>query len=242
MLVEDDLRRRTCPVLSDGTQLRELIDFEQRTVSLRVLDDPEIFRLELDRIFARSWCAVAHESEIPDNGDFVLRYIGLDPVIVTRGTRGEVSVLLNSCSHRGMEVCSADFGNAKRFMCPYHGWSFDTSGKLLGAPLEKRVYGADWDKDAYGLTKAHVTVRSGLIFASFDPSPPPRNAGHRGAVLLPSYVPRQVPVLRFDPGQPDRHCDEAGVPGHEAARIRRRSGNRAEGGNRADASPGADDP
>src|SRR5271170_5517310 len=158
---------RTGPTLADGIPLRNLIDFNKREVALRVLSDPEIYRLELKRIFARSWIALGHVAEIPNVGDFVKRAIGEDQVIVTRGRDGEVSVLLNACSHRGMEICWADQGNQASFKCPYHGWVFDHAGNLLGAPFEKEMYG-DWDKSQYGLRKARVGLFYGRIFANFD--------------------------------------------------------------------------
>jgi nitrite reductase/ring-hydroxylating ferredoxin subunit len=170
MLTERDLVSRTGPVLSDGTTLRELIDFDRREVSMRVLHDPDIHRLELKRIWARSWVGVAHEAEIPNPGDFVLRSIGEDPVIVTRDADGEIYILLNVCAHRGMEVCWADEGNARSFKCPYHGWVFESSGNLLGAPFEQEMYG-DWDKSGYGLRRARVGVHRGQIFGNFDLEP-----------------------------------------------------------------------
>jgi len=66
-------------------------------------------------------------------------------------------------------VCRADEGNAGSFKCPYHGWAYDGSGNLLGAPLEKEMYG-DWDKSRYGLRRARVEVRAGIVFASFGAS------------------------------------------------------------------------
>jgi phenylpropionate dioxygenase-like ring-hydroxylating dioxygenase large terminal subunit len=99
----------------------------------------------------------------------VLRHIGEDAVIVTRTPDGDVSVVLNVCAHRGFELCWADEGNAASFKCPYHGWAFDGSGNLLGAPLEKEMYG-DWDKSQYGLRRARVEVRAGIVFATFDTS------------------------------------------------------------------------
>src|SRR5271156_3204297 len=162
------IETRPGPTLSDGVRLRDLIDFNKREVALRVLSDPEIYRLELKRIFARSWIALGHVAEIPNAGDYVRRAIGQDQVIVTRGRDGEVSVLLNACSHRGMEICWADQGNQASFKCPYHGWVFDHAGNLLGAPFEKEMYG-DWDKGQYGLAKAQVAIRHGVIFGSFKP-------------------------------------------------------------------------
>jgi phenylpropionate dioxygenase-like ring-hydroxylating dioxygenase large terminal subunit len=167
-----DLRKGAGPVLADGTTLRELVDPVRREVLMRVLTDPEIYRLELKRIHGRSWVGLAHVNEIPNAGDFVLRHIGEDPVIVTRRNDGEFSVLLNVCAHRGMEVCWADAGNQSQFKCPYHGWVFSDSGKLLGAPFEQEMYG-DWDKSQFGLRTARVEVRSGFVYATFGADTPP---------------------------------------------------------------------
>jgi phenylpropionate dioxygenase-like ring-hydroxylating dioxygenase large terminal subunit len=168
-LTRDALESRTGPVLRDGSTVRDLIDLDRREVKMRVLSDPEIYRLELEHLYARAWVGLAHVSEIPAAGDFVLRHIGEDAVIVTRTPDGDVSVVLNVCAHRGFELCWADEGNAASFKCPYHGWAFDGSGNLLGAPLEKEMYG-DWDKSQYGLRRARVEVRAGIVFATFDTS------------------------------------------------------------------------
>ena len=169
MLTEKDLKSRVGPILSDGTLVRDLIDLERREVSLRVFNDPEIHELELDRIFGRAWNLVGHVAEIPKPGDYVQRYIGEDAVIVIRDEDGEVNILLNACSHRGMEITRAEEGNQCMFTCPYHGWVFDSKGKLQGAPYERFMYG-DWDKseERLGLLRARVGVQSGLIFGNFD--------------------------------------------------------------------------
>jgi len=167
----EHLAGRTSPILSDGITLGDLIDFDNREVSMRVLRDPEIHRLELKRIFARSWVSLGHEGEIPLVGDFVTRYIGEDQVIVTRAKDGSVQVLLNVCAHRGMQVCWADEGNRSTFKCPYHGWAYDSTGALIGAPVEAEMYG-DWDKSTLGLRKPKVALLHGRIFANFDPHAP----------------------------------------------------------------------
>ena len=169
MLTEKELKTRVGPILSDGTLVRDLIDLERREVSLRVLNDPEIHELELDRIFGRAWNLVGHVAEIPKPGDYVQRYIGEDAVIVVRHEAGGVNILLNACSHRGMEVTRAEEGNQRNFTCPYHGWVFDTKGDLQGVPYERFMYG-DWDKseERFGLLRARVGIQSGLIFGNFD--------------------------------------------------------------------------
>lgn len=167
-LHERNLAKRASPILSDGTALSGLFNLDKREVKMRVLNDPEIHRLELTHIFARSWVIVGHVSEIPNAGDFVKRSIGQDQVIVTRARDGSVNILLNACAHRGMEICWADQGNQASFKCPYHGWVFDHSGNLLGAPFEKEMYG-NWNKKEFGLQKAHVAVKHGVIFGAFYP-------------------------------------------------------------------------
>src|SRR5687768_161483 len=111
MLIEP----RLDSTLSDGTTIDELVSIEDQHVTARVMSDPEIYSLELERIFDREWLFVAHQSEIPSPGDFVTRHMGEDPVIVTRGDDGTVRVLLNVCSHRGTQVCRVDSGNETTF-------------------------------------------------------------------------------------------------------------------------------
>src|SRR5580765_5093160 len=86
--------------------------------------EPELFDAEMERIFERGWVYVAHESEIANPGEFRTSVIGTQPVVVTRGTDGQVNVLLNRCRHRGSIVCRDETGRSSRFQCPYHGWTY----------------------------------------------------------------------------------------------------------------------
>lgn len=151
----------------------KLVDAEIGTVERKIFWDPEIYQVELERIFARSWLFVAHESQIPHPGDFVTTYMGEDSVIVARGGKSEINVFLNSCPHRGNRVCFADSGQARAFTCNYHGWAFGLNGALRKMPkmgLYKDTAGfdlADW-----GLKPARVESFCGLVFANFDPQAP----------------------------------------------------------------------
>src|SRR5580704_13576327 len=78
------------PTLSDGTRIEDLINVQTREVSMRLLSDHEIYRLEMDRIFAKTWLLLGHETEIPNSGDFVVRDMGEDQVIVSRDRKGDV--------------------------------------------------------------------------------------------------------------------------------------------------------
>src|SRR6266545_1489533 len=99
--------------------LAELVDTEAGIVMPHIFIDPEIHRLELERVFARSWLFIAHESEIPKPGDFVARVMGTDNVIAARASDGAIRVMLNACRHRGRRVCLTDMGKTTQFKCPY---------------------------------------------------------------------------------------------------------------------------
>ena len=153
------------PILSDGTPVADLIDVKNKEVALRLFSDPEVYRYELQYLFARAWQIIAHESEIPEAGDFVLRSIAQDSVIVCRDRNGAIGVMLNVCPHRGMQVCRSEAGNATNFRCPYHGWVFGQEGSMLGAPFERDMYSEGIDKTRLGLRRARVQTYAGIVFA-----------------------------------------------------------------------------
>ena len=144
-------------------------DLEQGLLPVRVFNNQQIYDLELRRIFARSWVFIGHESEIPNPGDFAARYIGDDPFIFVRGNDGIIRVLLNSCRHRGAQVCRTEVGNAKSFTCPFHGWSYKNNGELDGVPAKREGY-RELNLSQWGLFAApKVASYCGLVFANLDP-------------------------------------------------------------------------
>jgi phenylpropionate dioxygenase-like ring-hydroxylating dioxygenase large terminal subunit len=172
-LLEPEVRRGAGPVLHDGTAFDDLVDREHYEVSMRVLSDPEVYQHELEHLFAKMWNLVGHESEIPESGDYVMRYIGEDPIIVTRDGKGEIHAMLNVCTHRGMMVCRAEGGKGTQFKCPYHGWTFSNTGRFLGSPIAKeQMHGNVRSKEELGLKKARVDSYAGMIFATFNEDGP----------------------------------------------------------------------
>ncbi len=146
----------------------ELVKPDQVHTSL--YRDEAIFDEEQQRIFEKTWIWVAHESELPNPGDFITTYVGLKPVIVNRDKKGVVRVMLNKCRHRGATVCEAKKGNAPGFLCPYHAWTYSQDGALRGMPLPKGY--KDFDKSDYGLIQLRVESYNGLIFATFNEEAP----------------------------------------------------------------------
>lgn len=146
-------------------------DLEVGLLPLKVYNDAELYRLELERIFARSWVFVGHESEIPKPGDFVARTIGDDPFVLIRGDDGKIRLLFDSCSHRGAQLCRAERGNASAFRCPYHGWTYDNAGALIGVPQSATAFKA-LDRREWGMIPApELDSYEGLIFASLTARP-----------------------------------------------------------------------
>lgn len=142
---------------------------------------PQIFDREMQYLFGRTWVYVGHESEIPRNNDFVTRTIGRRPVIMTRDKDGGINVIINRCTHRGALICREQRGNAARFSCGYHAWTFANTGRCIGVPL-KHAYGPDFHPSQVDLHRpARVANYRGFVFAAMTEHVPSIEAHLAGA-------------------------------------------------------------
>lgn len=139
-------------------------------VNRRAFTDPECLAEERRRIFDKCWIYVGHESEVPHTGDFRSRNVVRRPLILVRGDDGAVRVLLNTCTHRGAMVCRQKSGNANTFQCPYHAWTFNNRGSLVGVPGEDSYSEAFKREDLALAPPPKVDSYRGFIFACFDPA------------------------------------------------------------------------
>ena len=131
-----------------------------------VYADPAIFDLEMERVFGRAWLVLGHESQVKSPGDYFTTRMGREPVIVVREDGGDIGVLVNRCAHRGSMVCAEGRGRVERFVCPYHGWSYDRAGVLQAVPFSS---GYEKGKLPFGLKAVpRVSVYRGFIFASLS--------------------------------------------------------------------------
>ena len=136
------------------------------------LVSPAVLEREQRAIFDKCWIYVGHGSELAKPGDFRTRHVAGRPVIFCRGRGGEVRALLNSCRHRGAIVCREREGNARQFMCMYHGWTYDPDGLLKGVPGDA-AYGPAFDKAKLGLVPVpRLEHYRDFYFACFDPQAP----------------------------------------------------------------------
>lgn len=156
-----------------ATQTYNVIDFDRGKLDRSIFSDDQIYLEELEKIFGRSWLFIGHETLIPNPNDFFLTYMGEDPVILTRDGKGNIHAFLNMCRHRGNRIVRADDGNAKNFMCAYHGWTFSNEGKLVSVPGLQEAYYGELDVDNLGLVPvAQLDTYAGLIFATWAEDAP----------------------------------------------------------------------
>jgi len=129
-----------------------------------------IFEREKEKIFKKDWLAVARVEEIENAGDYMTFDIVGEPIIVARNNDGEINAFYNVCVHRGTEVAAGN-GNRKIFSCPYHAWTYDLSGRLVGAAYMDDVNNFDFDNCR--LQPVRSGVWQGWIFVNFDPGAEP---------------------------------------------------------------------
>ena len=147
--------------------LAKLVEADR--VHRSVYVDPALFDLEMERVFGRAWLVLGHESQVKAPGDYFTTRMGREPVVVIRKDDREIAVLVNRCAHRGTTVCAEGRGNTERFVCPYHGWSYDRGGELKSAP-----YASGYSKEVLAGLKLKAVPRvenyRGFLFASLAPS------------------------------------------------------------------------
>ena len=124
--------------------------------------DPEFFALERDRIFASSWQIVCHQSDVANPGDWHTLEILGESVIVVRGADGELRAFANVCRHRGSRLVDGDNGCAHKFVCPYHAWTYELDGSLVGVPDSASYPGLD--RALHGLASVDLESWRGFVF------------------------------------------------------------------------------
>ena len=141
-----------------------------------VYTDPDIFTLEMERVFGRAWLYLAHDSELPEPGDYVVRHMGTQSVILTRGKDGAIETIFNRCTHRGATLCAFDKGSAPHgHQCPYHGWTFNADGtvRFVSHPTN---YSGVLDPADYAIRRVRTESYRGFVFGNL--------AGDDGPALL----------------------------------------------------------
>ena len=129
--------------------------------------DPEIFEKEKEKIIFDNWIFAGHVSQIQNSGDYFLFNLLEESVIIVRGNDMEIRAFFNVCRHRGSHVCLEKSGNSKRFLCPYHAWTYDIDGSLFAA----RGMPDSFDKSNHGLHPCAMDIIEGMVFINFGDNP-----------------------------------------------------------------------
>ncbi|MER5466304.1 aromatic ring-hydroxylating dioxygenase subunit alpha [Streptomyces sp. NPDC002668] len=143
---------------------------------------PELYELEVERIFRREWMCVAREEQIPEAGDWLAVDLVGEALVITRDEQGRLNALSRVCRHRSMDLLNdaeSRCGTTKRLMCPYHLWTYRLDGRLAGAPLMHEAEG--FDKKDVSLPRFPIETWHGFVFVNLDPQAEPL-APRMGAV------------------------------------------------------------
>ena len=146
---------------------------DTRTVPWSWYTDPDVLRLEQERIFRRSWQYVGRKDEVAESGSFVATRVGDVPVVLVRDEEGTLRAFLNVCRHRGSLLCEGS-GKRATLQCPYHAWTYGLDGKLVAAPRFSREGGDDADE--LGLLQLPLGTWGPLVFVNPDPAAGPLSA------------------------------------------------------------------
>ena len=150
----------------------------------------EVFELERERVFARSWFYAGRDEGLDEPGDFVNVDVAGESVIVVRTKEGELRGFYNVCRHRGSRLCDEASGRMKgAIKCPYHAWAYSFDGRLIGTP---NVGKDEVDRDSLGLWPIEVAVWQGFLFVHLDPDPVPLEQA------LADQDFSALPLARFD--------------------------------------------
>ena len=123
----------------------------------------EIFEAELERVFSRQWILVGHVSQVPHVGDYFVQQVARESIVVVRESSEEIHGFYNVCRHRGHRLCASPQGHTRRFVCPYHHWSYGIDGSLKAAPGS--ADGENFDYKDWNLKAVLLEVFHGFIFA-----------------------------------------------------------------------------
>ncbi len=139
------------------------------TLPQRYFVSRKVFAEEQDSIFSRQWICVGHRSEIANVGDYFVREVAGESLIVAREQKEIVRAFYNVCRHRGTRLCENATGHAAAIQCPYHAWTYSLDGRLLGAPHMDAAAG--FDKSNYSLGAVHLGLWEGFIFVNLAEDP-----------------------------------------------------------------------
>lgn len=151
---------RFCSIISASVEQR-------RSLPGQAYTSESIYAREIKQIFRQDWVFACPEVLLGRAGDYYAFAIAGEPVVVIRGADGELRAMSNICRHRGTAILDPGTGNSRRLICPYHAWTYDDAGRLVGVPF---TGSANIDKENICLPRFNVETWHGLVFVTLDKS------------------------------------------------------------------------
>ena len=136
--------------------------------------DREFHELEKTNLWPKVWQTACRADEIPNNSDYIVYDICDDSVIVARGSDGQIRAFHNFCTHRGTQLTEGK-GNARQFVCPFHGWRFGTDGRCIKV-IDRQDWGQCLSSEDIDLVPVKVGEWAGFIWINMDPDSQPLEA------------------------------------------------------------------
>ena len=135
-----------------------------KTLQQRYFLSPDIFAEELEKIFARQWVLVGHQSQLGEAGNYFIAEVAGESLILASDQQSTIRGFYNVCRHRGSRLLEDQNGNAAAIQCPYHAWTYGLDGRLLGVPHMSDVPG--FNKTDYSLHPVNLALWEGFIFVN----------------------------------------------------------------------------
>ena len=154
-----------CP-LSDLSSTAALDFADARTLPPKLYHDAEILQLEIDQIFKQEWICIGRSADIPNAGEYLTFDIIDQPVFAIRQDDQSIAAFANVCAHRCAKLLYKK-GQSRRIVCPYHSWTYNMDGQLIGAPYMEQ--NEKFDKSQYRLAPVRLELWEGFIYVTLNP-------------------------------------------------------------------------
>jgi choline monooxygenase len=148
-----------------GTPLRRA-----KTMAPELYHNRDFYEREIDQIFKRCWLCAGTANELPNAGDYITFSIADQPIYIMRGSDGQIHAFANVCLHRMMRLLDARRGTCRRIICPYHGWTYDNMGQLIGAG--HMAQSDSFNKSEYKIPELRLEIWEGWIYVTLNSSAP----------------------------------------------------------------------
>jgi glycine betaine catabolism A len=172
----------------DPIRILELLDDSSADYTLpqSFYNDPDLYEFDVSAVFSRSWVMIGFEAELPEPGSYMAVSIGRNPVLVVRGRDGVIRGFHNTCRHRGSQICADGHGRNIKLMCPYHKWTYELDGRLIGASRMP----SDFKPADHALRGIPVELLAGCIYVALSHEAP--DFGPFRAAVAPLLAPYKM--------------------------------------------------